>query len=88
LPDSVTRVRNATRIGFFGFPQLARMHVRTNGESLPRARMHDVFVDLMAETHNMIPDGRRVGGFLIFWPLWGRETAFAGWPGHRFRRRI
>jgi hypothetical protein len=31
-------------------------------------RLRDVFVDFMAETHNMIAVGRRLGGFLIFLP--------------------
>jgi len=32
------------------------------------APLPDLFVDFTAETHNMIPVGRRLGGFLIFWP--------------------
>jgi hypothetical protein len=48
----------------------------------------DLFVDFMAETHNMIAVGRRLGGFLIFWPHRGQEAALAAMPGGWFRRRI
>jgi len=32
------------------------------------AALPDLFVDFTTETHNMIAVGRRLGGFLIFWP--------------------
>jgi len=32
------------------------------------AGLHDLSVDFTTETHNMIRVGRRLGGFLIFWP--------------------
>jgi hypothetical protein len=40
----------------------------TSGDRLRAAGLRDLFVDFTAETHNMIPVGRRLGGFLIFWP--------------------
>jgi hypothetical protein len=48
----------------------------------------DVFVDFMAETHNMIAVGRRLGGFLIFGRTAGRKPPLRYCPGCRFRRRI
>src|SRR5690606_12761640 len=85
--DSVTRVRNATRIGFCSFPQLARLFPGSAGKvcDAPGAT---VFVDFMAETHNMIAVGRRLGGFLIFGRIAGSRTASAARPGYRLRRRI
>jgi hypothetical protein len=42
----------------------------------------------MAETHNMIAVGRRLGGFLIFGRSAGKRSPLAAMPGCRFRRRI
>ena len=73
---------------FSVFPNLPECNSWTSGERLMSRQLRDVFVDFMAETHNMIAVGRRLGGFLIFGRTAGKKAAFAVLPGCRFRRRI
>ena len=57
------------------FPNLPECKTGPAGKGLCRAPLRDVFVDFVAETHNMIAVGRRLGGFLIFGRTAGNHSA-------------
>ena len=59
---------------FSVFPNLPACMRGLAGKGSCRAP-RDLFVDFMAETHNMIAVGRRLGGFLIFGRTAGNHSA-------------
>jgi hypothetical protein len=60
--DSVTRVPTATRIGFFGFPQLAGSLL----DEIAERPGFPTFSLTWRPKNEISRNGRRVGGFLIF----------------------